>query len=59
MEDSMSKLLLATVAAIGLLLAGPQKASAQTVFACVSSAANSPIIIEPTADALAHPPLEA
>ena len=51
----MSKLLLATVAAIGLLLAGPQKASAQTVFACVSSAANSPIIIEPTADAPCPP----
>jgi hypothetical protein len=31
-----SKLLLAGVAAIGLLLAGPQKASAQTVFACVN-----------------------
>jgi hypothetical protein len=55
MEDSMSKLLLATVAVIGVLLAGPQKASAQTVFACVSSAANSPIIIEPTADAPCPP----
>ena len=55
----MSKLLLASVAAIGVLLAGSQKASAQVVHACVSSAANSPIIIEPTADALAHPPLEA
>src|SRR6516164_7137563 len=51
----MSKLLLASVAAIGLLLAGPQKASAQTVFACVSSAANSPIIIEPTANANCPP----
>src|SRR6516165_9266037 len=55
MEDSMSKLLLASVTAIGLLLAGPQKVSAQTVFACVSSAANSPIIIEPTADAPCPP----
>ena len=51
----MSKLLLASVAAIGLLLAGPQKASAQVVHACVSSAANSPIIIEPTADAACPP----
>ena len=51
----MSKLLLASVTAIGLLLAGPQKASAQTIFACVSSAANSPIIIEPTADAPCPP----
>ena len=33
----MSKLLLATVAAIGLLLAGPQKASAQVIYACGSS----------------------
>src|SRR6516164_3942893 len=55
MEDSMSKLLLASVAAIGVLLAGPQKASAQVVHACVSSAANSPIIIEPTADAPCPP----
>jgi hypothetical protein len=31
-----SKLLLASVASIGLLLAGPQKASAQTIFACVN-----------------------
>jgi hypothetical protein len=51
----MSKLLLASVATIGVLLAGPQKASAQTVFACVSSAANSPIIIEPTANAPCPP----
>ena len=51
----MSKLLLASVTAIGLLLAGPQKVSAQTVFACVSSAANSPIIIEPTANAPCPP----
>ena len=50
-----SKLLLASVAAIGLLLAGPQKASAQEIFACVSSAANSPIIIDPTADAPCPP----
>jgi len=35
-----SKLLLASVASIGLLLAGPQKASAQTIFACVSSIGN-------------------
>jgi hypothetical protein len=55
MEDSMSQLLLASVTAIGLLLAGPQKVSAQTVFACVSSAANSPIIIEPTANAPCPP----
>jgi hypothetical protein len=33
-----SKLLLASVATIGLLLAGPQKASAQTISACVNSA---------------------
>jgi hypothetical protein len=33
----MSKLLLASVAIIGLLLGGPQKASAQTIFACVNS----------------------
>jgi hypothetical protein len=32
------KLLLASVATIGLLLAGPQKASAQTISACVNSA---------------------
>src|SRR6516225_9579813 len=32
-----SKLLLASVAAIGLLLAGPQKASAQVIYACGSS----------------------
>ena len=32
-----SKVLLASVATIGLLLAGPQKASAQTIFACVNS----------------------
>jgi hypothetical protein len=51
----LSKLFLATVATIGLLLAGPQKASAQVVHACVSSAANSPIIIEPTADAPCPP----
>jgi hypothetical protein len=41
MEEQMfSKLLLASVAAIGLLLVGPQKASAQVVYACVSSIGN-------------------
>jgi hypothetical protein len=50
----LRKLLLSGLAVIGLL-AGPQKASAQTVFACVSSAANSPIIIRPTADAPCPP----
>jgi hypothetical protein len=45
MEEQMfSKLLLASVAAIGLLLAGPQKASAQTIFACVSSIGNIVIV---------------
>src|SRR3974377_612795 len=39
-----SKLLLASVAAIGLLLAGPQKASAQVVYACVSSLINISIV---------------
>ena len=39
-----SKLLLASVASIGLLLAGPQKASAQTIFACVSSIGNIVIV---------------
>src|SRR6516225_7337429 len=51
----LRKLLFSGLAVIGLLLAGPQKASAQPVFACVSSAANSPIIIEPTADAPCPP----
>ena len=51
----LRKLLLSGLAVTGLLLAGPQKASAQTVFACVSSAANSPIIIEPTANAPCPP----
>ena len=40
----LSKLLLASVAAIGLLLAGPQKAGAQTIFACVSSIGNIAIV---------------
>ena len=48
-----SKVLLASVAAIGLLLAGPQKASAQTIFACVSSIGS--IVIEPTANAPCPP----
>jgi hypothetical protein len=51
----LRKLLLSGLVLIGLLLAGPQKASAQVVHACVSSAANSPIIIEPTADAPCPP----
>ena len=51
----LRKLLFSGLAVIGLLLAGPQKASAQPVFACVSSAANSPIIIDPTADAPCPP----
>ena len=40
----MSKLLLASVAAIGLLLVGPQKTSAQTIFVCVSSNPNNAIL---------------
>jgi len=38
------KLLLASVAAIGLLLTGPQKASAQVVYACVTSIGNIAIV---------------
>jgi hypothetical protein len=45
-----SKLLLAGVAAIGLLLAGPQKASAQVVYACVSSIGNIAIVASATAN---------
>src|SRR6516162_5890446 len=51
----LRKLLFSGLAVIGLLLAGPQKASAQAVFACVSSAANSPLIIVPTAGAPCPP----
>ena len=43
-----SKLLLASVAAIGLLLTGPQKASAQVVYACVSSIGNIAIVASAT-----------
>jgi len=39
-----SKLLLASVASIGLLLTGPQKASAQVVYACVTSIGNIAIV---------------
>src|SRR6516165_8359238 len=39
-----SKLLLASVATIGLLLAGPQKASAQVTYACVTSIGNISIV---------------
>jgi hypothetical protein len=39
-----SKLFLASVAAIDLLLAGPQKASAQVVYACVTSIGNISIV---------------
>jgi len=39
-----SKLLLASVATIGLLVAGPQKASAQVVYACVTSIGNISIV---------------
>ena len=39
-----SKLLLASIATIGLLLTGPQKASAQVVYACVSSIGNIAIV---------------
>jgi hypothetical protein len=39
-----SKLLLASVATIGLLLAGPQKAGAKVIYACVSSIGNIVIV---------------
>ena len=39
-----SKLLLASVASIGLLLAGPPKANAQVIYACVSSIGNIAIV---------------
>src|SRR6516165_1145685 len=42
-----SKLLLASVAIIGLLLAGPQKASAQVLNACVTSIGNISILAGP------------
>jgi len=41
------KLLLASVATIGLLLAGPQKASAQVLNACVTSIGNISILAGP------------
>ena len=44
-----SKLLLASVAAIGLLLAGPQKASAQVIYACVNSIGNIVAVAGPNA----------
>jgi len=44
-----SKLLLASVATIGLLLAGPQKASAQVLNACVTSIGNISILAGPNA----------
>jgi hypothetical protein len=44
-----SKLLLASVASIGLLVAGPQKANAQVVYACVSSIGNIAIVAGPNA----------
>jgi hypothetical protein len=50
MEEQMfSKLLLAGVATAGLLLAGLQKASAQVVYACVSSIGNIVIVAGPNA----------
>jgi hypothetical protein len=49
----LRKLLFSGLAVIGLLLAGPQKASAQTIFACVSSI--GAVVIEPTADAPCPP----
>jgi hypothetical protein len=48
-EQTFSKLLLAGVATVGLLLAGPQKASAQVVYACVSSIGNIVIVAGPNA----------
>ena len=44
-----SKVLLASVATIGLLLAGPQKASAQVIYACVTSIGNISIVAGPNA----------
>ena len=44
-----SKLLLASVATIGLLLAGPQKASAQVIYACVNSIGNIVAVAGPNA----------
>jgi hypothetical protein len=44
-----SKLLLASVATIGLLLTGPQKASAQVLNACISSIGNISILAGPNA----------
>ena len=40
----MSKLLLASVTAIGLLLVGPQRASADVIFACISSNSGNAIL---------------
>src|SRR3974390_2490242 len=48
-EQVFSKLLLASVAAIGLLLAGPQKASAQVIYACVNSIGNIVAVAGPNA----------
>ena len=44
-----SKLLRASVAATGLLLAGPQKASAQVIYACVTSIGNIAIVASASA----------
>ena len=43
----LRKLLFSGLAVIGLLLAGPQKASAQTIFACVTSIGNISILAGP------------
>ena len=40
----MKKLLIASVAVIGLLLAGPQKASAEVIYACVSTIGNIAVV---------------
>jgi hypothetical protein len=47
-EKMLSKLLVSTVAVIGLLLMGPQKASADVIYACVNSTTGLVYIVSAT-----------